>query len=36
MAEIVVATGYWPSEITFEADDMNTVIEILNKQRGGR
>jgi hypothetical protein len=36
LAEILVATGVWPSEISFELDDMNATIEILNKQRGGR
>ena len=31
LAEILVATGFWGAE-TFEIDDVNTVIEILNKQ----
>jgi len=31
-----VATGFWPSEITFELDDMNTVIEMINKDRKAR
>jgi len=33
LAQIVVATGFWPSEIPFEVDDMNTVIELINKER---
>jgi hypothetical protein len=35
LAEILVATGFWPSEVTYEIDDMYATIEILNKQRGG-
>jgi hypothetical protein len=31
-----MATGFWPSEITFELDDMNTVIEMINKDRKAR
>jgi len=31
----LVATGYWGAE-TFEFDDVNTVIEILNKQNKAR
>jgi len=33
LAQIVVATGYWPAHITFDIDDMNTVIELINKER---
>ncbi len=32
LAQIVVATGFWPSHINFDIDDMNTVIELLNRQ----
>jgi len=28
-----VATGYWPADISFDVDDMNTVIELINKER---
>jgi hypothetical protein len=28
-----VATGYWPAGIAFDIDDMNTVIELINKDR---
>jgi hypothetical protein len=31
-----VATGFWPAEISFEIDDMNTVIELINKERKAR
>jgi len=31
-----VATGFWPNEISFELDDMNTVIELINKERKER
>jgi hypothetical protein len=36
LAQILVATGFWPTEITFELDDMNTVIEMINKERKAR
>ena len=29
----VVATGFWPTGIDFDVDDMNTVIELINKER---
>jgi hypothetical protein len=36
LAQILVATGFWPAEILFEIDDMNTVIELINKDRKAR
>jgi hypothetical protein len=33
---VLVATGYFPPNIPFEASDMATVIEIINEQRKKR
>jgi len=32
MAEILVATGYWPINVPYELGDVYAVIEILNKR----
>jgi hypothetical protein len=32
MAEILVATGYWPNDVPYELGDVYAVIEILNKR----
>ena len=32
MAEILVATGFWPNNVSYELGDVYAVIEILNKR----
>jgi len=30
---LLVETGWWPPQIPFEIQDMNTVIDVINKSR---
>jgi hypothetical protein len=30
---LLVATGYWPTNIEFDTRDLHTVITVLNKQK---
>jgi hypothetical protein len=30
---VLIATGFWPSEIEFTSDDLSTVIKMINESR---
>ena len=36
LAELLLATGYWPSDIEFDVEDLATVLLIAKKQRDKR